>query len=278
MIVVAGAMACAAAVWLAAAAVLAPTLPRARWAHPEAVRLRDAGWRWSAWRWEALRSAVASAAGAGAWLLGWDPSVPLAIGLAAPTLVLQVRSASRREERRRAALGHFRIIGAVLASGAGLVEAVRRAVASEPDAIAARPLSHALQAFSVGASLSNGLRDAVAEAHPRTRPALLTLALGVEERLPVARLAALVESVVERLSFDEQVEAELRARTSGAWLQIWGMAAVVPLLGVYLVVTVPLVADVLASDLGRRLLIPAAVSLEVVGIVLARRAVRDVTA
>lgn len=275
--IVAGAFACAAAVWLAAAAALAPELPRPRWTHPELDRLRDAEWRWSGWRWEALRSVVASAAGAAAWLQGWDPGVPLALGLVAPSFVLHLRSGWRREQRRRAALAHFRAIGAALASGASLVEAIRRVVASEPDAIAVRPFARALHAFSVGASLSDGLRDAVAGAHSRTRPALLTLALGVEERLPIARLATLVGSVVERLSFDEQVEAEVRARTSGARLQIWLMAAIVPLLGVYLVATVPIVADVLTSELGRRLLIPAAASLELAGVVLARRAVRDVT-
>ena len=48
--------------------------------------------------------------------------------------------------------------------------------------------------------------------------------------------------------------------------KIWIMAAVVPLLGLYLVATVPLVADVLTSELGRKLLIPAAAALELTGL------------
>ena len=100
----------------------------------------------------------------------------------------------------------------------------------------------------------------------------------MEERLPASRLRILVEAATDRLAFDEQIETEVRARASGTRLQIWAMAAVVPLLGMYLIWTVPLVAEVLSSDLGRRLLIPAAAALEVTGFLLARRAVRDVVA
>lgn len=276
MIAIGGALFCAAAVWLAAAAALAPALPRSGWTHPEAGRLSEAGWGVRAPRWEALRWLCGALAAVGASLQGWDALAPGALALAAPSLALHLRAQSRRERRRRAALAHFRGIGGSLASGTGLVEAIRRTVAGEPDALAARPLARALRAFAMGASLSEGLRAAAAAAHPRTRPALLTLALGVDERLPVARLSALVASIVERLGFEEQVEAEVRARTSGARVQIWAMAAVVPLLALYLAATVPLVADVLASELGRRLLVPAAAALELAGLLLARRAVRDV--
>lgn len=276
--VAAGSLACAAAVWLAACAVLDPAMPRHRPAHPEEQHLRDAGWRWPASRWELLRAAMATAAGLTAWLCGWAPQLPVVAALAAPSVLLRARSSARREQRRRAVLAQFRLIGAALGSGAGLVEAIRRAVASERDVLAARPLERALQAFSIGASLSDGLRAGAADAHPRTRPALLTLALGVEERLPASRLCTLVEAATERLAFEEQVETEVRARASGTQLQIWAMAAVVPLLGLYLVMTVPLVADVLGSDLGLRLLVPAAAALEVAGVLLARRAVRDLAA
>ena len=276
--IVAGALACTAGVWLAACAMLGPALPRHWPPHPEREQLREAGWRWPAERWELLRFAVAVTAGLTAWACGWAPHLPAVVALCAPSVLLRARSASRREQRRRAALAHFRLIGAALASGAGLVEAIRRAVASERDVLAVRPLERALHAFAVGASLSDGLRSGAADAHPRTRPALLTLALGVEERLPASRLSALVEAATERLAFDEQVETEVRARASGAQLQIWAMAAVVPLLGLYLVATVPLVAEVLGSDLGLRLLLPSAAALEVAGVLLARRAVRDLAA
>lgn len=273
-----GAIACAVSVWLAAAAVLAPSAPRTRWPHPEGDRLRDAGWRWAAIRWEAARLCFGSAAASVAWAAGLDPATALALGLLAPTLVLRARSDACRERAGHKALDQLRAVRAALASGASLAEAIRRGVASVTDDIASRPLRQVLREFSVGASLSDALRGAASEAQARLRPALLTLAIGVEERLPVPQLCQLVGAVVERLSFDEQLEAEVRARTSGVQLQIWGMAAIVPALALYLAGTVPIVGETLRSDLGTHVLIPAAAALELMGIALARRAARDVTA
>lgn len=274
----AGAFACAVAVWLAAAAVAAPSLPRTRLTHPERDRLRDSGWQWTSARWEAARFGFAAVATAISWGAGLDPAAAFCLGLVVPTLALRVRSDARRERAGHKTIDQLRSVRGALGSGASLAEAIRRGVASLTDEIAARPLRQVVREFSVGASLSEALLRAEAVAHPRLRPALRTLAIGVGERLPVPQLCLLVDAVVDRLSFDEQVEGEVRARTSGMQLQIWGMAATVPALAAYLVVTVPIVGETLRSDLGTRALIPAALALELLGIALARRAARDVTA
>jgi len=274
-VILLGAIACAASVWLAAVAILAPSAPRTPWPHPESDRLRDAGWRWTAIRWEATRLCFGCAAAPVAWAVGLDPATALALGLIAPSFALRVRSDARRERAGHTSLDQLRAVRAALASGASLAEAIRRGVASVTDAIASRPLRQVVREFSVGASLSDSLRGAASEAQPRLRPALRTLAIGVEERLPVPQLCLLVG--LQRLSFDEQLEAEVRARTSGVQLQIWGMAAIVPALAFYLAATVPIVGEALRSDLGTRLLIPTAAALELLGIALARRAARDVT-
>ena len=272
-----GAIACAASVWLAAVAILAPSAPRTPWPHPESDRLRDAGWRWTAVRWEATRLCCGCATASVAWGVGFVPATALALGLIAPSFALRVRSDARRERAGHKSLDQLRAVRAALASGASLAEAIRRGVASVTDAIASRPLRRVVREFSVGASLSDSLRGAASEAQPRLRPALRTLAIGVEERLPVPQVCLLVGAVIERLSFDEQLEAEVRARTSGVQLQIWGMAAIVPALAFYLAATVPIVGEALRSDLGTRLLIPTAAALELLGIALARQAARDVT-
>lgn len=276
--IVLGALALAVSVLLASAAAIAPSPPRPRWPHPERDRLRDAGWRWTATRWEGARVGLAAVATLLAWANGLDPVASLALGLLGPTVILRVRSDARRDHAGRKALDQLRAVRAALASGASLAEAIRRGAAGIDDEIASRPMQQVLREFSVGSSLSEALRAAAPVAQPRLRPALRTLAIGVEERLPVPQLCLLVGEVVERLSYDEQLEAEVRARTSGVQLQIWGMAAIVPALSLYLAATVPLVGESLRSDLGTHLLIPAAAVLEVVGISLARAAARDVTA
>lgn len=273
-----GAIGCLASVWLAAAAFLLPVVPRTRWPHPEGGRLRDAGWRWSAIRWEVLRLGAAGVAALIALSLALDQATAVGVGALAPSIALRLRSDARRERAGRKAIDQLRTVRAALTSGASLVEAVQRGAVSVTDAIASRALLQVVREFSVGASLSDALRGSAAAAPPRLRPALRTLAIGVEERLPVPQLALLAGAVLERLEFDEQLEMEVRARVSGLQLQIWGTAAIVPALAVYLAATVPLVGETLRSDLGTRLLVPAAALLEVVGIALARRAARDVTA
>lgn len=273
-----GAVAISMSVWLACIAALAPLPPRARWPHPERARLRDVGWRWSPTRWEATRVGCGSVATLLAWAAGLDLLVVLALGLLGPTLFLRVRSNARREHAGGRALDQLRVVRAALASGASLAEAIRRGASATDNEIASRPMRQVLREFSVGSSLSEALRGAASEAQPRLRPALRTLAIGVEERLPVPQLCLLVGSVIERLSFDEQLEVEVRARTSGVQLQIWGMAAIVPALSFYVAVTVPIVGECLRSELGTHLLIPAAAALELVGIWLARGAARDVSA
>ena len=55
------------------------------------------------------------------------------------------------------------------------------------------------------------------------------------------------------------------------------LAAVVPLLAAYLVVTMPGLALTLGSGLGRTVLVPAAAALEIAGITVGRRIVRSVS-
>lgn len=273
-----GALTCAAAVWLACAAVLRPAAPHLHWTHPERDRLRDAGWRWSTARWEAARDAAAALCAMAGVTAGIDAIAGAALGALAPTVALRVRSDARRARAAALALDQLRAVRAALASGASLVEAIRRSVTAIGDEIAARPLQLVMREFAVGVSLADALLRAAGVALPGVRPALRTLAIGVDERLPVPQLSALAGAVIDRLAFDEELAADVRARTSGVRMQIWAMAALVPGLALYLAATVPLVGETLRSPLGTTVLIPAAVALEVLGILLCRRVVAGVTA
>lgn len=272
-----GAVACALAFWLIAVALTEPRLS-VPWRHPESGRLDDSGWPLTPLRFELVRGASLAGAAIASLALGWQPWPALLAGAAAPSLVLRWRSDARRERARAALLSQLQLLAAALGSGASLVEAIRRAIADVHDELAARPLRRALREFSVGAPLADALVACAHQAHPQRRGALLTIALGVEERLPVQQLRDLVGSVVERSRFEEEVRGELAARTSGARMQIWAMALMVPALAAYLVLTVPLVGEALSSDLGTRLLIPGAVALEAAGVLLARRMLAEALA
>jgi Flp pilus assembly protein TadB len=108
------------------------------------------------------------------------------------------------------------------------------------------------------------------------RLALEVLALVAGERLAASRAAAIVASVADRLSFEERLGEEIRARTSGIRAQIVLLALLVPALSGYLVLTMPGLAITLASPLGAHVLVPLAILLEVAGIVASREIVRGI--
>jgi Flp pilus assembly protein TadB len=77
------------------------------------------------------------------------------------------------------------------------------------------------------------------------------------------------------VQFNVQVQQEVRARTSGQRAQIWLLALIVPGLFLYLrVLDGSLFAVLDATTLGRWVLLPLAVFLEVLGIVLSFRFAR----
>jgi Flp pilus assembly protein TadB len=102
---------------------------------------------------------------------------------------------------------------------------------------------------------------------------LETLALGISWRLPHDRAGSLVASVADRLAFDERLEEEVRARTAGLRSQVVLLALVVPAIAAYLALTVPSLAATLGQPIGRFVLVPAALALEVAGLIASRQAV-----
>jgi Flp pilus assembly protein TadB len=77
--------------------------------------------------------------------------------------------------------------------------------------------------------------------------------------------------------FERRLRDDVRSRTSGLRVQIALLAALVPGLALYVGLTVPGVADALATPLGRFVLLPLAAVLETAGILLSRHVVQDLT-
>jgi Flp pilus assembly protein TadB len=245
--------------------------------HPDRDVLTDAGWPFSLARWECLRFALVIATFGVAYALPITPLAVVAVGLA-PSLAARVRAQTARD-RARASLAQLLLdTHAALRSGIALPEALRRAAAGCPDRLARRPFELAIRRFDLGDALDDAIRDAVAGSADRRLIATFhTLALGVSERLPIERAAALLEAMAERAVHDERVDMDVRARTAGVRVQSYLLAAIVPALALYLVATMPGLGATLATPLGRTVLIPAAVALEVTGIAVNRRVVRGIT-
>lgn len=273
----AGALAVALAVSCAIFAPFARTrsLPAVSLGHPDIRALDDANWRRPLWQWEALRAGCI-VAGAMLSLAAPLPLVPIvAAGALAPSLLVRSRAATVRLRARLATTHLLRATEAALRSGASLPEALRRACedASE-DRLARRPFVEALRAFDLGAPLDQALRTSARRAtDPRSRIALETIAIGIASRLPYDRAGILVAAVADRLAFEERLDEEVRARTGGLRAQVVLLALVVPAIAAYLALTVPSLAATLGQPIGRFVLIPAALALEVVGLIASRRAI-----
>jgi Flp pilus assembly protein TadB len=207
--------------------------------------------------------------------------LPLVLGLIAgavgPSILLRSRAHSATRGARVGTTRVLRQTEAALRSGAGLPEAVRRATDACADRVASRPFVEALRAFDLGAPLDLALRSAAERVDDqRVRVGLETLAIGIASRLPAERAAVLVQAIADRFAFEERLDEEVRARTSGLRAQVMLLAAVVPAMAVYLALTVPSLGATLAGPLGRTILVPAAIVLEVIGIIASRRAVDGV--
>lgn len=243
--------------------------------HPDRSALVDAGWKRPMREWEAARVAIAGSMLLAALALGWHPLVAL-VGLLGPSVWIRLRAEEARERAHRAILPFTVAAEAALRSGAALPEALRRASAAVSDPVAARPFRAALDEFDMGASLEGALVQAADRSgDERSRSVLGTIALGLGERLPRERLADLLAAMADRLTFEDGLAEEVRARAAGARQQQRLIALLVPGIALYLLVTVPVLASTLGSDLGRFVLVPAAVGLEIAGIVLGRRIVRS---
>ncbi len=270
-----GSLAVATAVIAGALAVLSTGAHAPVVGHPDASPLADAGWRGGLARWESLRAAATVACAAVCVATG-SPLV-LAIGAAiAPSLWIRVRADGARDRARRAFARLMAATEGGVRSGLSLPEALRRAAEACDDRLASRPIVRALAAFDLGAGLDESLLATESACHRSTRVALRSTALAIAHGLPRERVADLLASVVDRAGFEERLEDEMRASTSGARQQQWLLAAVVPALALYLAVTIPSLGQTLGSDLGRFVLIPAAAALELAGIVLGRHFLRSV--
>lgn len=246
--------------------------------HPDAPALLDAGVGWSVLRWEATRSGVVILALIAASAL----TLPIAVCLPAavvPSVWIRVRAAAARERARRAMTRLVSGTEAGLRSGATLPEALRREAGASTERLAGDAVQAAIRAFDLGASLDAGLRSAAATVRDRRMALVLeTLGIAAEERLASARAADLLAGLADRLAFEERLEDEVRARASGARQQQKLLALLVPAIAVVLVGSMPALATALDSTLGRFVLIPGAIALEVAGVVLAARIVNEALA
>jgi Flp pilus assembly protein TadB len=244
-----------------------------RVAHPDLRALDEAQWARPLWHFEVVRAICVGIGAVLSFLLPVPTIAVLVAGALAPSIFVRARASEFRWRARLATTHLLRSTEAALRSGASLPEALRRAVDATRDRSARRPFAEALRAFDLGAPLDQALQASARATDPRSRIALETLAMGIASRLSYDRAGVLVSAVADRLAFEERLDEEIHARTGGLRSQVLLLALVVPAIAAYLSFTVPSLAATLGQPIGRFVLVPAALALEVVGLIASRRAV-----
>jgi Flp pilus assembly protein TadB len=276
-VTVIGALAAGAAVLAAGMLPLVESWHPTLGPHPDAAALADAGWHGGIVRWECLRVVVVVVGIALAHAVAVPPLVGVGLGVV-PSIAARHRAQAARDRARESAAHVLVSAHAMLRSGVALPEALRRAAAGCDDRLARRPFQVAIERFDLGAGLDDAIRGAVASsADRRLVETFHTLALGVTERLPIERAASLLGAIADRATHDGRLDAEVRARTAGVRFQSYLLVAIVPVLALYLVATMPGLGATLGTTLGRTVLIPVAALLEIAGLVVSRRIVRGVS-
>jgi len=199
-----------------------------------------------------------------------------AAGFAVPRLYLDalVRAQRRRTEAEAPRL--LQVILASLASGSTYLEALQEARARATDRWLRDDLDRVIADFHLGVPLERSIAE-VRSATAGRNLALIwdNLAICIANRIPASRAKGLFVELSATVQFNVQVQQEVRARTSGQRAQIWLLALIVPGLFLYLRMLDSSLFEVFdATTLGRWVLLPAAVFLEVLGIVLSFRFAR----
>lgn len=268
------ALAVALAVGSAALALVAPRVVMLEWRDPDAAVLAAVVPGCPLSR---LAAARAVCVGLAAVLLLPSGAWPLAACAGVvPSLVLRWRMSTVRERAAARSLDILRSTSAALRAGIPLAPALRLAL-EQADPLAGDPFQRALEAFELNAPFDEVLLRSAHAAHDRrVAIALEAFALLASEQLPAARAATVVASVSDRLTFEQRLADEVRARTGGMRAQITLLALLVPALALYLGLSMPGLAATLGTTLGTHVLVPAALVFEVVGIVASRAIVRGV--
>lgn len=218
---------------------------------------------------------------AGLFVIGWLQSPVLAVagavaGLLTPRMYVAwlIRTQSHRSEAEAPHLLQGLLAG--LIAGGTYLDALRQARLSCSDPWLQQDLDFVIQRFLLDTPLHESLDQVVGRSTTRNlRLIWETLRICTENHLPAEKARSLFMELSSTVQFNLQLANEVRARSTGQRAQIWLLAIIVPAMFLYLRVMSPQLLTVLDETIvGRVVLFPLAVALELGGILLSLRIAR----
>lgn len=211
-------------------------------------------------------------------VLGWLVAPPLGVaglvaGLLAPRALLAFLLSRQQSRSEREAPNLLQLLAANLGAGGTYLDAIQGARAAITDRRLGEDLGEVVQRFMLGVPLEDALRDIRRRVTGRNLALVWdNLTICVAQRIPGDRARDLLLDISTTVRFNVQLAGEVRAQTVGHRVQIWILALLVPAIYVYLRLVSTYFLSVLDDTwTGRFVLLPAAATLEVLGVYLSFR-------
>ena len=209
-------------------------------------------------------------------LLVGSPVIAVAAGcagLVVPRLYLDGLVRAQRRKSEAEAPRMLQIIVASLGAGRTYLDALSEARSRATDRWLRDDLDHIIGQFHLDVPLERSIDEVRGSTAGRNLGLIWdNLVICIANRIPASRARGLLVELSSTIQFNVQVQAEVRARTSGQRAQIWLLAGIVPGLFLYLrFIDHEFFAVLDQTALGRFVLFPIAGALEVLGIVLSFR-------
>ncbi len=217
--------------------------------------------------------AGSAVAGLAAGRLTFAYSVPLAlvVGIAAalaPATLLWLRTAAHERRIERETIAVTRQLAAHLGAGENLYSSIRQ-IAGEGAGPAQSALGQAADEFRFDRTLAAALLAAAGAAgHPCLALLLSVLAQLARQGAQGQAAADVLDLVAQQMEHALRAREQLVERTRGVAVQTYVVAGAIPLMAVWLWQTSPYRFSVFELPLGRSVLLPFAVTMELLGLAL----------
>lgn len=255
----------------------ASDLPEAAWRSPMVAgqrrfldRIRRAnriGWGTG----PLLSACLAAGLLAGRLAWGFSPQLGLVLGIAAglaPLAGLWLRTAGHERRIEREAIACARQLSAHLAAGENLYRSIRQLAGARGNPVE-RALGRAADEFRFDRPLGAVLGAAAGRAEYRPLALLLTVLAQLARQGAQGQAAAdVLDLVARQLENGLRAREQLAERTRGIAVQVYVVAGAIPLMAVWLWQSSPYRFSVFELPLGRSVLLPFALAMEMLGLAL----------
>lgn len=205
--------------------------------------------------------------------LAWGFSLQLGLVAAlaaalAPIAILWLRTAGHERRVEREVIACTRQLSGHLAAGENLYRSIRQLAGSRSNPVEAA-LGRAADEFRFDRPLAAVLTAASARAEYRPLALLLTVLAQLAGQGTQGQAAAdVLDLIARQLEQGLGAREQLAERTRGIAIQVYVVAAVIPLMAIWLWQSSPYRFSVFELPLGRTVLLPVAIAMELAGLAL----------